>query len=79
MVRRRGRLREGLDAVELVTRPMRGAPVRGSASQLLSSIESCRGDRGFWLKLPRTSLGAVFLSSAVAWPIREAWWEGAGF
>jgi hypothetical protein len=30
--RRRGRLREGLDAVELVTRPMRGGPVRGSAS-----------------------------------------------
>ena len=37
------------------TRPMRGAPARGSASQLLSS-RSCKGDRGFWLKLPRISL-----------------------
>jgi hypothetical protein len=57
MVRRRGRLREGLDAVELVTQSMRGGHVRGSASQLLSSIEAGGGDdRGFWLKLPRTSL-----------------------
>jgi hypothetical protein len=56
MVRRRGRLREGLDAVELVTQPMRGGHVRGFASQLLSSIEAGGGDRGFWLKLPRTSL-----------------------
>jgi hypothetical protein len=56
MVRRRGRLREGLDAVELVTQPMRGGHVRGFASQLLSSIEAGRGDRGFWLKLPRTLL-----------------------
>jgi hypothetical protein len=30
--------------------------VRGSASQLLSSIEVVEGDRGFWLKLPRTLL-----------------------
>jgi hypothetical protein len=54
IVRRRGRLREGLDAVELVTRSMRGGHVRGSVSQLLSSIETGVGDRGFWLKLPRT-------------------------
>jgi hypothetical protein len=77
MVRRRGRLREGLEAVELVTRPMRGAHVRGSASQLLSSIEAGGGDRGFWLKLPRTSLARSF--SATAWPIRGAWRDGAGF
>jgi len=77
MVRRRGRLREGLDAVELITRPMRGGPVRGSASQLLSSIESYRGDRGFWLKLPRTSLAWSF--SAAAWPTRGAWREVVGF
>jgi hypothetical protein len=56
MVRRRGRLWEGLDAVELVTRPMRGGHVRGFASQLLSSIEARGGDRGIWLKLPRISL-----------------------
>jgi hypothetical protein len=30
-----------------------------TAAQLLSSIEAIGGDRGFWLKLPRTSL---------AWP-----------
>jgi hypothetical protein len=28
---------------------------RGSASHLLSSIDAVAGDRGFWLKLPRTS------------------------
>jgi len=56
MVRRRGRPREGLDAVELVTQAMRGEPVRGSASQLFSSIEAVEGNRGFWLKLLRTSL-----------------------
>ena len=38
-MRRRGRLREGLDATELVTQLMRGGPARGSVSQLLSSIE----------------------------------------
>jgi hypothetical protein len=38
---------------------------------------SCRGDRGFWLKLPRTSLARSF--SAAAWPIRGAWWDGVGF
>jgi hypothetical protein len=62
MVRRRGRLREDLGTIKLVTQPMRGRLVRGSVSQLLSSIEAIGGDRGFWLKLPRTSL---------AWPIRE--------
>jgi hypothetical protein len=56
MVRRRGRLREGLDAVELVTQSMRGGHVRGSTLQLLSSIGARGGDRGFWLKLPRISL-----------------------
>jgi hypothetical protein len=56
MVRRQGRLREVLDAVELVTQPMRYGHVMGSASQLLSSIEAGGGDREFWLKLPRTSL-----------------------
>ena len=71
MVRRRGRLREGLDAVELVTRSMRGAHVRGSVPQLLSSIEARGGDRGFWPQLPRTSLARSF--SAAAWPIRGAW------
>lgn len=40
MVRRRGRLREGLDAVELVTQAMRDVSARGSASQLLNSIEA---------------------------------------
>ena len=40
------RLREGLDAVELVTQPMRGGHVRGSASQLLNSIEAGGGGRG---------------------------------
>ncbi|CAM6005563.1 unnamed protein product [Sphagnum balticum] len=30
--------------------------VRRSVSQLLSSIKAVRGDCGFWLKLPRTSL-----------------------
>jgi hypothetical protein len=53
---RRGRLREGLDAIELVTQLMRGGHARGSASQLLSNIEAGGGDRGFWLKLSRTSL-----------------------
>jgi hypothetical protein len=77
MVRRRGGLREGLDAVELVTRPMRGGHVRGPASQLLSSIEAGVGDRGFWLKLPRTSLARS--PSAAAWPIRGAWRGGVGF
>jgi hypothetical protein len=48
-------------------------------SQLLGSIEAVGGDRGFWSKLPRTSLGAVFLSSAAAGPIRGAWQEGVGF
>jgi hypothetical protein len=51
--------------------------MRGSASQLLSSIEAGGGDRGFWLKLPRTSLARSF--SAAAWPIRGAWWDGVGF
>jgi hypothetical protein len=30
--------------------------VRGSASQLLSSIEVVESDRGFWLKLPHALL-----------------------
>jgi hypothetical protein len=77
MVRLGGRLREGLDAVELVTRPMRGGHARGSASRLFSSIEARGGDRGFWLKLPGTSLARSF--SAAAWPIRGAWREGVGF
>ena len=55
MVRRRGRLREGLDAVEPVTRPLRGAPARGSASQLLSSIEAVGAiaDSGWSCPAPR--------------------------
>jgi hypothetical protein len=55
MVRRRGKLQESLDAAKLVTRPMR-VNLRGSASQLLSSIEVVGGDRRFWLKPARTLL-----------------------
>jgi hypothetical protein len=72
-VRRRGRLREGPDATKLVTRLMLGVLVGGLVSQLLGSIEAVGGDREFWSKLPRTSLGAVFLSLAMAGPIRGAW------
>jgi hypothetical protein len=39
MVRRRGILQEGLDAIKFVTQLMRGGPVRASALQLLSSIK----------------------------------------
>jgi hypothetical protein len=56
MVQQRGRLQEDLDTTKLVTQPMRGRLVRRSVSQLLSSIENVGGNRGFWLKLPRTSL-----------------------
>ena len=56
MVRRRGRSWEGLDAAELVNRPMRGGVRGGSVSQLFSSIEAGGGDRRFSLKPPRTSL-----------------------
>jgi hypothetical protein len=62
-----------LDTAKLVTQLMRGRLVRGSASQLLSSIEAIGGDYGFWLKLPCTLLAAF---TAAAWPIRGAWWEG---
>ena len=79
MVRRRGRLREGLDAIKLITQLMRGGYIRGSVLQLLSSIKAGRGGCGFWLKLPCTSLGAVFLFLAAVWPIRGAWREGVGF
>ena len=47
--------------------------IRITAAQ---QYRSCRGDRGFWLKLPRTSLARSI--SAAAWPIRGAWWEGVG-
>ena len=40
MVQQQGRLQEGLNAVELITQSMQGEPVRGSASQLLSSIKA---------------------------------------
>jgi hypothetical protein len=59
MVRQRGRLQEDLDTAKLVTQLMQGRLVRGSVSQLPSSIKAGGGDHGFWLKLPRTSL---------AWP-----------
>jgi hypothetical protein len=53
--------------------------VRGSVSQLLGSIEAVGGDHGFWFEAGPHLAGAVFLSSAAAWPIKGAWWEGAGF
>jgi hypothetical protein len=65
MVRRRGRLREGLDAVELVTRPMRGGPVRGSALQLLNSIKAVGRSRILVEAAPHLA-GAVFLSCGMA-------------
>jgi len=68
MVRRRGRPREGLDAAELVTQPMRGGVRGGWVLQLFSSIEAGGGDRGFGT--PHLA-GVVF--SAAAWPIRGAW------
>ena len=43
MVRRRGRLREGLDTVELVTRPMRGGPVRGIGVTAARQHQSWKG------------------------------------
>lgn len=51
-----GRCRARNSANARRTCSSRGFTVRGFTSQLLSSIEAGGGDRGFWLKLPRTSL-----------------------
>jgi hypothetical protein len=42
-VRRRGRLREGLDTAELVTRPMRGVSCEGIGVIIARQHRSCRG------------------------------------
>ena len=63
-VRRQGRLREGLDTVKLVTQLMQGGHVRGSASQLLCSIEARGSDRVFWVEAAPRLAGTVFLAAA---------------
>ena len=49
----------------------------GSVSQLLGSIEACRGRSRILVEAGLHLAGAVFLSLAAAWPIRRAWWERA--
>jgi hypothetical protein len=68
MVRRRGRLREGLDAAELVTRPMRGAPVRGIGVTAARQHRSCRGRSRILVEaaLHLAGRGLPFLSCGLA-------------
>ena len=61
MVRRRGRLREGLDATELVTRPMRGAPCEGIGVTAAWQYRSCRGRSRILVEAGPQLAGAVFL------------------
>jgi hypothetical protein len=62
MVRRRGKLQESLDAAELVTRPMRGAPCEGIGVTAAWQYRSCRGRSRILVEAGPHLAGAVFLS-----------------
>jgi hypothetical protein len=56
-------IREDVDVADLVTQPMRGAPVKGSISQLFGGIEAVGGDGS---KLPHLAGARAFSAAAQA-------------
>jgi hypothetical protein len=65
-VRRRGRLREGLDTAKLVTRPIRGAPYKGIGIIATWQYRSYRGRSRILVEAGPHLASAVFLSYGVA-------------